>query len=124
MPTTPTQRGVAFKYVAAPSGIAAFIIDASTFQEVFTEFQNRQTILDHNLEDVCEIGQNPAKMLEFEATIISGQTAPKHLDLVTVTIDGSATEFVVIDPVPITGFGMVQRVKLKLKKADSADYSP
>jgi hypothetical protein len=124
MATTPVQRGTAFLYKAAPTA-AAFVVDADTYSQIVTQYQDQQTIKDNNAEDACEVGQNPAQFLEFEATVKSGQTAPAHLDLVTMTFpDASTVEFVVIDPVPVTGFGKVQRIKLKLKKASLLDYSP
>lgn len=122
MPTTPTQRGTSFKTEAAPTA-TAFLIDASTYKRS-TEYQNRQTILDNNMEDATEVFQNAADMIECEATVKSGQTAPTQGALVTLTFpDASTVEYVVIDPVPLSGFGMVQRISLKLKKA-TVDYSP
>lgn len=122
MPTTPTQRGTQFKYVAAPTA-TAFVVDAETYSQIVSQFQSQQTVLDNNAEDAAEVGQNPAQFLEFEATVKNGSTAPAHLDLVTMTFpDATTVEFVIIDPVPVTGFGKVQRIKVKLKKA-AVDYS-
>lgn len=124
MPTTPVQRGTALKLGGVAPTFTKLLVDADTCEYTPTEYKEVVETKDNNGELINMLFNDPTAVLEFEATTISGQTAPVQSDLITATFaDATTVEFLVRDVVKLKGFGKIQRAKYTLIKP-AVDWSP
>lgn len=125
MATTPVTRGRALKLAGAAPTTTKLLIDAKTFRYTLKDYSMVTRVGDNNSKTATYVFQDAITKASFEATTISGQTAPGQGDLITLTFpDNSTVEMLIVDPVEFSGYGEVERGTYKLEKPEDEDLSP